>query len=413
MPVMSGRMGTSAPVAEATIGRLRPAAGLSLLGEDPSSGSAGSRFLVRRADRQVIQLSQLPYLVTVAIAETAAAGNNSRAEADGADPVLVAARVSRDSGQQVTAADVRSLVTGELAPLGVVTAGAPDSTPDVPTGAARKKAPRPRRRTVVLGAAAALAAVAGATLAIVVITRPGSAPTKTTASEVQAAAWVARQVSSGTMVSCDPATCGLLRRDGFPASRLMALEPATPDPLGSEVVVATSAVRSEFGARLATVFAPLVLAGFGSGNNRVEVRAIAPDGAEAYRAALEAQHASLASAGQQLLVNQTVQASPAARAALLGGRVDPRLLAVLSVLSSQQTVRLETFGAAPPGGSSAVPLRAVELGAGSAAARSAIMSFLDAQRGAYRPDMMAATRGSGGQPAVTVRFDAPDLLSTP
>jgi putative peptide zinc metalloprotease protein len=272
------------------------------------------------------------------------------------------------------------------------------------------RASRMRGRTAVLGALVALAGVAGVTLAVVAVTRPGPSPASAAANQAQAVAWVAQQVSPGTVVSCDPATCGQLQQGGFPAARLMTLGPATRDPLGSGVVIGTPAVRDEFGTRLATVYAPLVLAAFGSGASRVEVRATAPDGVAALAAAVSAQRASLRSAGQQLLRNRTIQASPAARAALLAGRVDPRLLANLSVLSSQQSIRLVAFEDAPPGASSAVPLRGVQLSATSAAARAAILAFLHAQRGTYRPAVAAPTSDGSGRPEVTARFDAPDPL---
>ena len=135
------------------------------------------------------------------------------------------------------------------------------------------------------------------------------------------------------------------------------------------MVIGTRAVRDEFGTRLAAVYAPLVLAGFGSGADRVEVRATAPDGVVALEAAVSAQQASARSAGQQLLRNRTVQATPAARHDLLEGRVDARLLANLSVLSSQWPIRLVAFDDAPPGASPAVPLRGVQLSATSASSR--------------------------------------------
>jgi hypothetical protein len=69
----------------------------------------------------------------------------------------------------------------------------------------------------------------------------------------QAAAWVASEVSAGAIVSCDPVMCAVLGRHGFPAANLLVLGPGAPDPLGSGVVLATSAVRSMFGSRLATV----------------------------------------------------------------------------------------------------------------------------------------------------------------
>ena len=49
------------------------------------------------------------------------------------------------------------------------------------------------------------------------------------------------------------------------------------------MVVATAAVRSQFGARLAGVYAPVVLARFGTGAAGIAVRVIAPGGAAAYR----------------------------------------------------------------------------------------------------------------------------------
>jgi len=107
----------------------------------------------------------------------------------------------------------------------------------------------------------------------------------------------------------------LLRRDGFPAARLKTLGPGTRDPLGSAVVIATSAVRNEFGTRLATDYAPGLIASFGSGPARVEVRAVAPGGGAGYVAALGAQHAALASAGRlQLRVAGTYPPEQAAEA---------------------------------------------------------------------------------------------------
>jgi hypothetical protein len=422
-------MGGYAHLDEAALEPLQLTSGLSLLGEvqgDP----AMARFAVRRGDGEVVRLSRLPYLVTVAIAEAAMA---SGALGRGVSADLVAAEVSSQSGQEVTAAGVRALVVGHLAPLGIVSAG-PESPPPAgtegpppagtenpapagPAGEQRRAGRRPRRRTVALGAVGLLAVAAGATVAVVAVTRSGSparpAGPGAAANQARAVAWVAQQVGSGTMVSCDAMTCGQLRQTGFPAAQLMTLGPATQDPLGSAVVVATPGVRSEFGTQLASVYAPLMIADFGSGANRVEVRATAPDGPAVFATELKAQQASLRSAGQQLLRNRTIQASPAARADLLGGRVDARLLANLSVLSSQQTIKLVAFGDASPGASSAVPLRSVQLSATSAKDRAAILDFLRAQRGAYRPAFVGTTDDGQGQPVVTARFDAPAPLPAP
>ena len=154
--------------------------------------------------------------------------------------------------------------------------------------------------------------------------------------------------------------------------------------------------RDEFGTRLASVYAPVVIAGFGSGAARVDVRAIAPDGAAALRSQLAAQH-DVPRLGRwsSCCGNKNIQASPAARASLLAGHVDARLLATLSVLAAEMPVRLAAFDGAPPGASPDVPLRGAQIGGTSPAAGSAILAFLHAQqrpvpagrRGRHRPHL--------------------------
>ena len=273
------------------------------------------------------------------------------------------------------------------------------------------------RLTVALSILGALSVVAVAALAAAGLWTPGSsAPATTTASAVmvnraRAAAWVAQQVSPEVTVSCDPEMCGQVRKQGFPTARLMAVRPTASNPLHSGVVVATPVVRDQFGTRLASVYAPVVIAGFGSGADRVDVRAIAPDGAAALRSQLASQRDSLISAGEQLLRNKNIQASPAARASLLAGHVNSRLLATLSVLAAEMPVRLVAFDDAPPSASPDVPLRGAHIGGTSAAARSAILAFLQAQQPPYRPAVAAALGPfSGARSLVTLRFDASGLL---
>ncbi|HEX4256657.1 MAG TPA: hypothetical protein VH089_16305, partial [Streptosporangiaceae bacterium] len=231
-----------------TVEPLRLAAGLTLLGSDPGQ-PAGDQFLVRRGDGRIVPLAQLPYLVTVAVAEavmtTGALGRGVSAD-------LVAAQVNDGIGHEITGATVRSLVASQLAPLGVVVAGTP--APASASASAQAPAPavipapapavttgestqgRPRRRTLALSGAAVLAAAAVATLAVVMIPPTGSDSAPAPADQVRAAAWITQQVSPGTVLSCDPVMCGLLRRDGFAAARLKTLGPGTRDPLGSAVV---------------------------------------------------------------------------------------------------------------------------------------------------------------------------------
>jgi len=103
----------------------------------------------------------------------------------------------------------------------------------------------------------------------------------------QAAAWVTAQVDHGAIVACDPLMCATLQQHGFPAAGLSSISAASSDPLGSGVVVSTAAVRDQLGSRLTSVYAPTVLASFGSGQGLVQVLVTAPGGATAYRAALQ------------------------------------------------------------------------------------------------------------------------------
>jgi putative peptide zinc metalloprotease protein len=268
---------------------------------------------------------------------------------------------------------------------------------------------------VITASALGVVVAAGGVTAIVATSGPsGRTPGNTSGTATAAraaAAWIAAQVSPDVTVSCDPQMCAQIRASGFPAARLTVLRAGARGPFPAGVVVATPMLRDQFGARLASAYAPLVLAGFGSGTGQVDVRAVAPDGAAAFQAMLAAEHASLTSAGRQLLQNKNIEASTAARAVLGAGRADARLLVTLTVLAAQMPVRLVSFSAPPPGASAAVPLRAADISAASPADRSAIIAFLRAQHAPYRPAAAAVTTSTSGQPLIAVRFDAPGLTA--
>jgi hypothetical protein len=273
-----------------------------------------------------------------------------------------------------------------------------------------RQATRRQRFTVVLGGLCALSVVAGAAVAAAGVGQPGppvpglDPPRLVAANQAQTAAWIAQQVSPGTVVSCDPAMCRQVRQEGFPAARVMALPSATAGPLSSGLVVATATVRGQFGTRLAR-YAPLVIARFGSGAAAIDVRVVAPAG-------LASEHAALVSAGQQLVRDRNIQAAPAARPALLAGRVDPRLLANLSVLAARIPIRLVAFDDLSPGADSAVPLRGAEIEAVSPGASPVILSFLRAQQGTYAPSVTTSAHDTSGPAVITVWFQAPGLIGT-
>jgi hypothetical protein len=283
---------------------------------------------------------------------------------------------------------------------------------------------RRQRGIVVLSAAVAMAVGALVTLAFA---RQGEQPQNastvrstdpsagaTSALEVaaanrnQAAAWIARQILPSALIGCDPLMCQALEAADVSASRLSVVSPSAPDPLGVEVIVATPALRSQFGPRLATVYAPLLLASFGSGNQRIDIRYLAPGGTAAFQASLASAKAARIEAGEQLLSNKNVQASAQARGALVAGNVDPRLLITLGLLAHEMPVRLVLFDDPSPGASSDVPLRGAEIGATASAGLTAMLAFL-AQQTTYQPSQYTEARIASGQ-VVTMQYDAPGPL---
>jgi hypothetical protein len=232
-----------------------------------------------------------------------------------------------------------------------------------------------------------------------------------TAARTSAALWIATQVSPDAIVACDPAMCAALQASGVSAGRLLVLATSAGDPLGSDLVVATPALSSQFGARLASVYAPVVIAGFGSGAARIDIRAVAPDGTAAYDSALAADRSARIAAGGQLIGNRHITTSAAAKTVLRAGQVDPRLLTILAALAAQQPLRILDFGDPSPGASAAIPLRSVEIapaaaGAHAAARLRAMQSFLQAQQVPYLPLRSVLV----GQSALSVQYAAPSPL---
>ncbi len=229
----------------------------------------------------------------------------------------------------------------------------------------------------------------------------------------QAAKWVVAQVSQTAVVSCDSAMCAALQARGFPAGDLMTLGPAANDPLGSAVIVATAAIRSEFGGRLTSVYAPTVIASFGSGSARIDVRVYAAGGAAMYLAALRADELSRQSVGSQLLRNSRVSATMLARQQLAAGQVDSRLLITIATLSGQGPVSLVAFSDSGPGASPGAPLRQAELtsppGAKSGYLQS-VIALLRAQQEPYLANSVTLARLANGQEVVRIEFAAPSPL---
>jgi tetratricopeptide (TPR) repeat protein len=230
-----------------------------------------------------------------------------------------------------------------------------------------------------------------------------------------AAAWVGHQVSRSTIVACDPATCAALKARGVPAADLVTMRATTPSPLGAQLVVATSAVRKQFGSRLASVYAPVVIAGFGSGAGLVQVRVVAPDGAATYMTALRRDQAARTSAGVELLANKRIQVSVQARAQLEAGQADARLLLMLPIMAAMHPIDILAFGDPGPGASPGVPMcSAILSGSGKVAGMTDagylgwMTGFLRAQTGSFAGRVVV--QSAGGASVVQVEFARPSPL---
>jgi hypothetical protein len=232
-----------------------------------------------------------------------------------------------------------------------------------------------------------------------------------------AASWIAREVSRDAILSCDPLMCLTLRDHGIPAGDLLVLRPGMTDPLGSELVVATPAIRSQFGSMLSVVYAPAVIASFGTGNGSIAVRAIAPGGARAYEAALSADVRARTAAGDQLRRNKRITLGALAAGQLAAGQVDSRLLGVLVTMAALDPVHVVAFGDSGPGASLGVPLRCAYLAAvgrptwsGQSAYARSVLAFFHAQLPPYLAANIGPVPADGGQTVLRIEYAAPSPL---
>jgi hypothetical protein len=282
-----------------------------------------------------------------------------------------------------------------------------------------------RRRVPILLAAGLLGAAAG--VLAVNLPRHGAAPQRLAGSQTQLAAetaarkqavtWILQQVSRAAVVSCDPQLCGDLVSAGFPSANVLALGPGSNDPLGSALVVATGPIRAHFGSRLASVYAPAVIASFGSKTARIDIRLVYPGGAVAYDADERTALPDRKTAGAELLANSNIRASATARAQLLSGDVDPRLPQLLAIMAGKHPVSIVDFVSQSHGGGPASLLRSVDLATVDSAAhmtRSAYLgwmqTFIDAQRAQYHPSVQQVPLHTG-QTVLRIGFGAPSPLS--
>jgi hypothetical protein len=234
----------------------------------------------------------------------------------------------------------------------------------------------------------------------------------------KAVAWILAQVSRAAIVSCDPRICMELGNEGFPSADLVTLGPTSTDPLGSDLVVSTATIRAQFAGRLADVYAPAVIASFGSGNARIDIRLVYPGGTAVYTAAEQTALRSRKAADAQLLANSQIAVSATARAQLLSGDVDPRLPMLLAAMAAYHPVRIVDFVDQSPGGGPASLLRSVDLAATDPAAhltrtayRNWMQAFVNAQTAQYLPSWAQPITPPTGQPVLRIGYQAPSPLT--
>jgi hypothetical protein len=265
--------------------------------------------------------------------------------------------------------------------------------------------------------------VIAGSLAFAMSTRAGDkagvppALTQAETARTQAATWVAQQVSSQAIVSCDPAMCDALKAHGFPPGNLRVLGTTSSYPTTSDVIVVTAAVHDLFGSSLTTNWAPAVLAAFGSGSARITVRLIAPHGTAAYRAALSADLANRKASGAALLRANQITVSDQARRQLTAGQVASRLVLAIASLAAAEPISIVGFGNAAPGSDPDIPLRYADLAEQDQSAHltgaayvAKLRTQLTSLPAAFRPARTQTVVLQTGDSVLRVEFSAPTPL---
>ncbi len=285
-----------------------------------------------------------------------------------------------------------------------------------------------RWRVLALAVVAAVLFGTGAISIVLIRSSPDPAPARASpapppaairaaaAAHTAAARWIAAQASTDAIVSCDSQMCAVLQAHGIPPGRLLPLDASNTAPLGSDLIVSTAAVRGEFGARLSSVYAPVVVASFGKGSAQTTIRVVAAYGAAAYMRNLRADAAARVSVGRQLLQNTQFHASGPARRALAAGQVDSRLLTTFAALAHMFRVQVVDFGSPAPGGSASMPLRVADIAPAGPGIRhrphtlALLVRFLQNQWGPYQPSSITIIRLASGRAALRVEYGAPSPL---
>jgi hypothetical protein len=364
-------------------------------------------------------------------AATAAPAANGKASARAARTIF------RGAGSAIPATrDSRPATNGRPAANGrpAEAAGGRKRLPAAPAAAEwwvqdrdHSRKPRTGRRYRLIGVVASVIVLVAAGSVVFAVSQSAGGNRRDTPSAAQlraevaarglAATWVATQVSRSSLVACDPVMCRALQARGFPGVELLPLDPAAPYPVNSAVVVATPAVRRQFGSSLAAAYAPAVLASFGTGIVRIDVRVIAPRGSADYLVRLKADVADRKTSAPELLRSPRFTVPVAAARQLEAGNVDTRLLVAMEGLSPVSPMTIVGFGDSGPDASAGIPLRSVDLTGTNGATLTrnsayvtSVLKQLSSLPPPYRPSLVQLVRAAGGQTFLRIEFAAPSPL---
>lgn len=224
----------------------------------------------------------------------------------------------------------------------------------------------------------------------------------------QSEAWVAANLPVDARVVADAVVMADLAKTGTPAWNLLdyrtldAQKASAASASGWKVyeyIISTPALRTSLapaGQTRTAIASSTIVASFGAGNTRVEVREIDPDGVDAAAASRAQAEQASSEAGRQLLTNANIRLSPEAAQDVVSGKADGRLLSVLVGLGSQHTLTIGSFTDPAPSGLFPSELRQVSvlvvdgsLVADQTPQVAAVVDWLAAQTGAFRPSAVA------------------------
>jgi ATPase family associated with various cellular activities (AAA) len=216
----------------------------------------------------------------------------------------------------------------------------------------------------------------------------------------EAAAWLADNVTSGTLIGCDPAMCASLSHQGVPAADLSPLRSGS-NLTNDDLIVGTPQARTLMGSAIEAA-APELAASFGTGSGQVGIWEVTPGGGAAYSGLLAADLASRSEGGNLILGNTSIKSSGDNWMVLCSGHVDTRILLVLGEIAHSMPLTIVSFGAANPGAAPDVPVRSVLI---DVAHPTAAAAYLKVENPVMRPLTVRMGRAS-----LWVEFGAPSPL---